>query len=509
MTAPPRHPCPRLAGARASRLGAWGGAAIAGLALLGLVLAVPTAGSSPASATATPSASPGGTAPAAPQKPAFRTGDEPVREVAVGTRPHETSTPPSMAIGSEMDASGVMHKRVNGVLYDHPTRQAAVALAMLDGHRLTGDPAYLERARTNADHLLANAVHFGEALYFPFPFDFSVHADPGATLKAPWFSALSQGIALSAFVRLFEATKEPKWRAAAEATFTSFRTYGPVTGRPWVVEVDPEGYLWLEEYPGGSVGDRTFNGHIVAIFGLHDYWQLTDDAEALRLMKGALTTLRGYEQSWRVPGGISRYCMAHPVRSAKYHAVHIEQLVDLYTITGDPTWAQLADLFISDYPDPAIGGVVSFATGAHVGYRLDAAGRPVAGRTINLKRASRAHASARKTIPGANGVWLAIKDGSLAGYLVQEAREQTYLRGIVNSITWEPPRTLALPVGPWTAYTFSPGGQPVESLERGLTTDSEVLVSQRAIIQGHLHYLVADGPWAGYWIPAAANQSLH
>jgi hypothetical protein len=196
------------------------------------------------------------------------------------------------------------------------------------------------------------------------------------------------------------------------------------------------------------------------------------------------------------------------VRSAKYHAVHIDQLLDLYTITGDPSWAQLADLFIADYPDPTIGGVVSLAAGAHVGYRLDTAGRLVAGRTTNLKRASRAHASARKTIPGASGVWLAIRDGSLAGYLVQEIREQTYLRGIVDPITWEPPRTLALPLGPWTAYRFSPDGKPVESLERAVTMDSEVSVSQRAVIRGHLHYLVADGPWAGYWIPAAANQSL-
>ena len=145
-----------------------------------------------------------------------------------------------------MDASGVMHKRINEVLYDHPTRQAMAALSTLDGYRLTGETlADPERARNNANHLLINAVHFGEALYFPFPFDFSVDADPGATLTAPWFSALSQGMALSAFVRLFEATKEPKWRAAAEQTFASFRTPGPVTGRPWVVYVDPEGYLWL------------------------------------------------------------------------------------------------------------------------------------------------------------------------------------------------------------------------------------------------------------------------
>jgi hypothetical protein len=492
-----------------SHLAARGGAAIAGLALIGLVFAVPTAGSEPASAIATPAASPAGTAPAASEPFTFRTGDELVRQVAAGKRSYEASSLPSMAIGDEMDASGVMHKRVNGALYDHPTRQATAALSMLDGYRLTGDPAYLERARNNANHLLVTAVHFGEALFFPFPFDFSVHADPAATLKAPWFSALSQGMALSAFVRLFEATNEQKWRTAAEATFVSFRTPGPVTGRPWVVYIDPEGYLWLEEYPGGPVPDRTFNGHIIAIFGLHDYWQLTNDAEALRLIKGALTTLRGYEQSWRVPGGISRYCMAHPVQSAKYHVVHIDQLVDLYTMTGDPSWAQFADLFIADYPDPAIGGVVSFGAGAHIGYRLDAAGRLVARRMTNLRRASRAHASARRTIVGASGVWLAIKDGSLAGYLVRETREQTYLRGIVNPITWEPPRTLALPVGPWTAYRFSPDGQPVESLERGLTTDSEVRVSQGAIIQGHLHYLVADGPWAGYWIPAAANQALH
>jgi hypothetical protein len=429
--------------------------------------------------------------------------------VPVGQRAYERTWPLDLAVPREVDAAGVAYKVVNGIRYDHPIRQATVVTDMVDSYRLTGNTAYLDRARANAGRLLATAVRSGDALFFPYPYDYSLHRDPAAMLRAPWFSAMAQGKALSAFVRLCEATGEQKWRDAAEATFRSFLIRGPLAGRPWVVHVDTGRYLWFEEFPGGPLPDRTFNGHIVAIIGLHDYWQLTDDPEALRLIRGGLATLRGYQRLWRTPGGVSRYCMAHAVRSPKYHIVHIGQLLDLYMLTGDATWARLADTFIADYPDPSVSGIAVLAAGRHTGYRFDAAGRVVARRTITLPRQSTAHAAARTSVAGIGGVWLAITDGALAGYQVKEVPDRTFLRDIVYRIAWEPARTLVLSAGRWTGYRLTPGGAVAGRVARALESKTDVLVSERAIIRGRLHYLVVEGPWAGHWILAATTgQSL-
>jgi hypothetical protein len=425
-----------------------------------------------------------------------------VRRVAPGQRAYERTRPLDLAVPRDVDEQGVAFKVVNGVRVDHPVRQATVVTDMVDSYRLTGHPIYLVRARANAERLIFTAVRSGDALFFPYPYDFALHRDRAAMLRAPWFSAMAQGKALAAFVRLCEATGERKWRDAAEATFRSFLVEGPRKGKPWVVHVDGGRFLWFEEFPGGPHPDRTFNGHIVATLGLHDYWQLTDDPEALRLIRGGLATLRAYQGSWRTPGAISRYCMNHAVYSERYHLVHIAQLLDLHTITGNATWARLADRFLADYPDPAVSGIAVLSSGRHTGYRFDARGRVIDRRTISLPRQSTAHASSRRTIAGVEGTWLAIRDGVLAGYVVREIPERSYLRGIVYRIAWEPARTLVLGDGTWTAYRLTAGGAISGAVSAPVTGSAEVAVSARAIVRGQLHYLVADGPWAGAWMPA-------
>jgi hypothetical protein len=409
-----------------------------------------------------------------------------------------------------MDANGVAKKLVNGVLYDHPVRQAATAVKMVDGYRLTGDPAYLERAIRNADRLLAKAVRSGTALYFPYPYSFSLHRISTQTLKAPWYSGMAQGEALSAFVRLFEVTGDSRWREAADAVFASFTIKGPRTGKLWVVDVDASGYLWLEEYPLRAKPDRTFNGHLYAVFGLYDYWRLTRDGDALLLVRGALATVQAYASAWRLPGGISRYCMAHVVRAPRYHVVHTDQLYAIYHLTGATKWAALADKFLADYPDDAkVRGHAAFGVGTHTGYKFDKAGRVVAHKTVTLVRASGAFAGSRRRVAGQPGVYLAIKDGALAGYLVRERAGIVYIRGIVYRIGWDPARRLDLRAGTYTAVGFSPGGAVSSSMQRTLTATTRVQVDERAIILGRVYFRVVDGPWAGLWLHPIAAMTLH
>ena len=195
------------------------------------------------------------------------------------------------------------------------------------------------------------------------------------TLKAPWYSAMAQGYALSAFVRLYEHTGEARWKAAADATFHALR-HAPQPGQPWVSWVDADSNLWLEEYPRPQVtnSEKVLNGHGFAAYGLYDYWNLTGDPEALRLLNGGSTTMeRLILSGFRVPNYASYYSLRHKVRSITYHQVHIDEFVKLYQLTRRPRYATAANVYRTDFPSRySAVQTVQLTPRATTAYQLDA-----------------------------------------------------------------------------------------------------------------------------------------
>lgn len=252
------------------------------------------------------------------------------------------------------DGSGVRMYLADGHLVDHPVNQAQYALGLLNGYRLTGDPERLDLARRQGDRLLERATEQDGAIYFPYPFDFPRHNNPEDMMRAPWYSAMAQGVTLSVLVRLFEVTDDATYRIAADLAFASFRRPGEPGSDAsgiWTVFIDQDGYYWPEEYPADTP-DRTFNGLVFAAYGLYDYYQLTGDRDAALLFQATLTTIHHALEGIRLPGGISYYCLEHAVQSRTYHAIHIGQLEMLHRLTGDESFADWADLLRSDH-DPA------------------------------------------------------------------------------------------------------------------------------------------------------------
>jgi D-glucuronyl C5-epimerase C-terminus len=408
-----------------------------------------------------------------------------------------------------MTSDGVLLKRVGGVLYDHPVRQALTAIRMVDGFRLTGDSVYLDRAIANAERLLVRATRSGPALFFPYPYTFRVHGLADEVLRAPWYSAMAQGQALTAFVRLFEATGDQRWRDAADATFESLKIVGPRT-TPWVVHLDRSGYLWFEEYALARKPDRTINGHLFAVVGLYDYWLLTDDPEAKLLIEGGLTTVREQVATWRQPGWVSRYCITHRVQSTHYHTVHAQLAYDIHHMTGSAWWALLGDQLIADYPDDeSIHGPVSFAAGTHVGFKFDKSGRIVATKAVTMTRPSGSSATARRRVYGRPGVYLQIQGGVFDGYLVQERSRLSYIRGIVYRIDWDPARTVTLRRGTYIGYDYGPNGVALGQRAMKINRTSSMRTGGRAIILGRLHYRIVGGTLDGLWLPATSGVELH
>lgn len=408
------------------------------------------------------------------------------------------------------DSAGVRMFVLNGVLYNHPVAQAQDALMSLSDYHHTNEARYLTRAGRDAQRLIDKRVLSDGAWYYPYPFDFLLHGASSLPMRAPWFSGMAQGQALSLFTRLFQVTGAQKWRDAADATFASFRN-APVAGLPSTVNIGPSSYLWLEEYPRWptTASDRTLNGHVFAVFGLYDYQQLTGDVTALDLWNGALANTQHYlTHGFRVPNWASHYCLAHPwVDSPKYHDIHWHQMITLHSTTSDALWSRYADLLRADYPPPAVSGTVRFAAGSHTGYQFNATGAITASKTIGLGAPSSAPANLRQRVKG-RGIMLRITAGALAGYWVPETFPRTWIAGTRLRLTYPLPRTVRIPAGTWSAYRYDSAGATTASITIRPTAPTSAPFSASATINGRWHVLVTAGSLANYWLPAAAMTTV-
>ncbi len=252
------------------------------------------------------------------------------------------------------DRYGVPMRIIDGVRRYHPVGLARLGLKYLSRYRGTNDLRYLDRAERIAAGLKRIGVRARNAIWFPYRHTFTMHRNSNLVNRPPWYSGYAQGFALSLFVRLWEQTGTDDYRLLADLTYNSIRNLGRGP-RPWVSWVDRDRYLWIEEYPQRL--DRTFNGHVFALFGLHDYFEITKDrahysearhASVLALLRGGITTIRAFAATFRNPGTVSDYCLAHHYRNPTYHPIHIRQLRHLGRITGDPWFGRMANLYVAD-----------------------------------------------------------------------------------------------------------------------------------------------------------------
>ena len=237
-----------------------------------------------------------------------------------------------------------------GVSHHHPVTVVQYALAALGAYGRTGDDRYLDRALANAHRLVELGEDDGGTLWFPYHFPHSYY---DVTMPMPWWSSLAQGQALSLFTRLaLRFPGEPSWRELADRVWASFHGWRRLGGA-WITTMDAHGYLWFEEY-AADVEPLVINGHVFALYGVYEYALLTDDPDAVDFFDGGATTIRHYLPTFRVPDGISYYCVREGYcqrpewQHAAYHPIHIQQLELLAAMTGDGLFEEAADQFRSD-----------------------------------------------------------------------------------------------------------------------------------------------------------------
>jgi hypothetical protein len=245
-----------------------------------------------------------------------------------------------------VDADGIPLRNWNGALYYTADNIARQGLYRLKGFARTGDAAYTQVLDRFDTKLRSMAQPVGDAWFFPWPFSYG-----NEHLTTPWYNAMTEGLVLSFFSRMYEIYGDPSDLDAAAHVFASYLIMGPIS-TPWVATVE-RGYLWLEHYPGG-VTHHVLNAHLWATLGIYDYWRQlqrdgSSDIDAVQtVLDGAITTVRSNVWRYRRAGHTSLYALVHRTSYLSYHLLHIRQLRLLAKISADSYFATAADLFYAD-----------------------------------------------------------------------------------------------------------------------------------------------------------------
>jgi len=428
-----------------------------------------------------------------------------LRPASAGARPYEGTTITARDGFGVRDSTGVRMFSFSGqsTLWNHPVGQAQYALTSLNSYRLTKDQTYLDIATKNAQRLVDRRVISGGAWYYPYDFDFAVHGDTTQTLRAPWYSAMAQGQALSVFVRLFEVTADPTWKAAADATYASLRQ-APEGEAPFASHVDAQGRLWLEEYPRYPFAnsEKVLNGHIFAFYGLHDYWILTGESEVQDLALGALRTVElTVPVEFRRPNGASVYSLRHGYPSYTYHNVHVRQMLEIWRlVTSRVYFVNVANVYRRDFSQRGGAGVAVISPRVTTLYKADSLGKISATRSVSFTRRTGAPYDYRHRLQG-GPVGLRISAGAYAGWFAPEGFGVAWSTGAVDRHGYLPRVTIQFQPKSFTAYRLDGAGNIAGHKNLTITRTSNAPSPESGVVQGRPAWYFPDGAFAGLWVP--------
>ncbi|MGI5480449.1 D-glucuronyl C5-epimerase family protein [Streptomyces lavendofoliae] len=422
--------------------------------------------------------------------------------------------------------------------YDHPVGQIQFGLGCIASYRTETDPTrkalFLKRAKDQANRLITKRVETRGAWYFPYPWDYTHAEHSGVAYKAPWYSGMAQGEAISLFAQLamLDGVTEQErtlYTTAANGAFASLLRAD--NAYPWVVNKDRSGYLWIQEYPFKTpgTGDYTYNGMIFAMFGLWDYYQLTGNELAAQLYDGACTTMGRYFPLLRNERKFSYYCQTHRIPAPTYHHHHITLWMQLHWQTNSSVFAHQMDTLIDDVPPSGVkaGSVIAIGKGTYTLYRVDTKVVTLANGTkddtgeyyendktgagfdkilstkkVTFTKATQAPVDKRRRIIGA-GVWYRISAGAYKNMWIGEAWPNVFLRGEHQPFTYRAQRTLTIPAGrDVTAYSFGTNNATGTTTSLKSDTEQQYQFDRRAVVNGRAMCRISAGDLTGQWVPA-------
>lgn len=239
----------------------------------------------------------------------------------------------------DLDAQGIplQRSRLFGETYN-PAYVAWYGLANLEralrGVDAGGESAFLKQVEWLAVHATRRD---DDGLVWPYTFDWR---EGGCLLKAPWISAMSQGLAMSALVRGYRITRRP---ALLDLALAASRVFEKGVEDGGVRTLD-QGRILFEEYPGHPL-PRVLDGFLFGLLGLHDLAIETGDPQASQLLSDGVEGLSRALEFWNYRDKWTRYGSHGYLSPPHYHKLNGVLLTALAKVTGNTVVARYAEMW--------------------------------------------------------------------------------------------------------------------------------------------------------------------
>ena len=238
------------------------------------------------------------------------------------------------------DAAGVVvcDYRAQGRQYN-PAFISWCALMSLEDHGRDTRANHLRTFNTQVQWLKANAVARPDgAIVWPYNFDWQ---EGRSYLRAPWISAMSQGLAISALVRAYRLTGDAGLLPMCERSIRAFERAVEDGG----VRTREGNHVLYEEYPGYPL-PRVLDGFLFSLLGLYDLSQELRDGRTRRLFDEGVDGLKFKLADWNYRGKWSWYGTHGYLCPPHYHRLNGALIQILARLTGDPLLAQYGEQWL-------------------------------------------------------------------------------------------------------------------------------------------------------------------
>ena len=204
------------------------------------------------------------------------------------------------------------------------------ALGMYNLYYDTQKEAYLKEFFRHADFSAKDFVRRGNYGIWPVKLHW---ISPGYVCIPPFVSGMYQGLGISVMVRAWKLTENKIYLDIAKDALSSFSV--PVS-KGGVLKVDEKGFWWYDEY-ACLKRNNVLNGFLFSLIGIHEYYDVTGDPNALFLFNQGTKTVDHYIDKYDLNLFIIRWSKYDDrlliYSGPKYHNWHIGQLMKLYEIT--------------------------------------------------------------------------------------------------------------------------------------------------------------------------------
>ncbi|MBN1183773.1 MAG: hypothetical protein JXB49_15885 [Bacteroidales bacterium] len=227
----------------------------------------------------------------------------------------------------------VSRNKKYGIHYT-PVMIAQYALAHWGQYLVAKKQEYYERFLIQTNWLRDNIVMMPEGFgVWLHNFEFPIYK-----LTPPWISAMAQGQGISVMLRAYQITKDEQYFDIAQKAFNAFQFDINDCG----VAAYDEDNLWLEEFPAKPF-THVLNGFIYALWGVLDFYRVTQSSEALVIWEKGIKTLRENLNKYEIAFWSCYDLLRKTICSIDYHQTHILQLKVMNQLTKEPIFGDYSE----------------------------------------------------------------------------------------------------------------------------------------------------------------------